>query len=97
MLKEFFFVLFHPSYWYQIYPYNEYWDAYCKSLLNSGNQFTNITLYRATLNNKSIWIENHPYASFTIGKGQFRVRPSRYTIYKLHQRLISSIINNNVD
>lgn len=86
MIKEFFFVLFHPSYWYQTYPYSKEWDDYCKHSLYYGVNFKDITTHKAKFGDKVVWIENHPYASFTIGESPFRIRPSRYTIHRLRQR-----------
>jgi len=86
------FIIFHPSYWLMNDKYSKGWDKELNSLLRCYT-FKNITSYSAYLGSTKIWIENHPYASFTKYKlGQYHpdesnVRPSRRTLKKAYEAL----------
>ena len=70
-------VLITPACWIQNYDYSKAWDIKLKKLMEE-NKFTGLDLYTARLGNQSIWIANHPYASFT--SSYLNVRPKRSTI-----------------
>ena len=73
-------VLFMPSCWIQPYPYSETYDQWLKKVLKT-HKFKVENQYEATIDGETVWIENHPYASFTKPHGFVnRVRPARSTI-----------------
>lgn len=73
-----------PHYWMMNYPFSKVWDAKLNKLLQT-HKFTNRTEYTADLGNVTIWIVNHPYASFT--SSNRRCRPSRQTIFEAKRKL----------
>ena len=81
-------IIFNPLYWIMSEGiYSKELDIFCREAISRGENFTNITKFEATLRNKSFWIENHPYASFT-----FRgMRPSRRT-----KILLRDILEKNI-
>ena len=86
--------LFAISYWMQIYSeqYNKSFDAWCRDSLDGGHKFTEINSYTAKLNGKTIWIVNHPYASFSLYEdNKLSVHPSRYTKHLMMKRLNDSL------
>jgi hypothetical protein len=60
------------------------------AFLSSGGKFTEIGTFEAKLGERTVWIENHPYASFTIHV-PWRVRPSRSTILWAWHCLIEDV------
>lgn len=92
-IYHFFFFLIRPNYWFMNYPYSQEWDEEIKEL--SEKSITEIERYSCRMGEVLIWIENHPYASFTPYSCNFR--PSRMTIYKLHKKLIKSQIENIIN
>ena len=81
-------VFINPNYWIMNENYSKTWDDELKSLMNE-HSFTEIGEYQAKLGNTTIWISNHPYASFTnytFGRN-ISGRASRLTIYKAKQKL----------
>jgi len=88
-------ILFDTNYWLMNNRYSEDWDNELTKALESGRYFTEIDSYTANFAGRCIWIENHPYASFTPHDGyycRFKVRPSRVTVMKLRERLEQSIL-----
>lgn len=85
-------VLTTPSCWPQNESYSTFWNAKLNMLLDT-EEFTDITQHTAKLGNTTVWIANHPYASFTPRNSicSFPVRPSRRTILKAHDKLMRSI------
>ena len=72
-------VLLNPACWVQNDdPFSPEWDAELKALIKAGVEPTENTGYEMKLGPYTIWIENHPYASFRCGK----FRPSRATILR---------------
>lgn len=86
-IVEFLFGLFAVGYWNMNYPYNKEYNDWCKEQLENNTNFDFCGSYRVRYGGKELWIENHPYASFTLyGNSLFKEhRPSRYTIYRLHK------------
>lgn len=83
-------VLLSQGCWDCHYPYSRQWDRELTKLMES-ERFKVRDRYTAYLGGLEIWISNHPYASFHIYKGP-QVRPSRKTILKAHEKLISDMI-----
>ena len=110
--------ILNPKWWTMNYNYSKQWDIVINQLLDT-HKLQIIDQYRAKLGNIEIWISNYPYASCVLSplseykRGEFyiyrKVRPSRYTIYRLHKRLkidsmsvedlreykINSLLNDN--
>jgi len=100
--------IFLPIYWHMNYDYDKKWDDELKYLIenydfekyqseltiNSQKIVLPISEYETTINEKVIWIENHPYASFverTVNKHNLysdiiQKRASRLTIYRAHKK-----------
>jgi hypothetical protein len=53
-------------------------------------KFVSQNNYTARLGDRIVWIENHPYASFT-PVGYPQARPSRATILRAHDKLMEDI------
>lgn len=82
---------FSPSYWGQLYNYCPLWDAKLNALMDK-YEFTSITKYTAKLGETEIWIQNHPYASFTPYNSS--IRPSRITVAKARRKLIKDMVKS---
>lgn len=82
--------LLTPTCWVQNERYSSAWDAELRRLLKT-ERFSNIGEYTAEIGGRVLWIENHPYASFTPYK-TLKVRPSRATILRAYDRLLSDHI-----
>lgn len=87
--------IFKPLYWFLSYKYSREWDEKLSQLIEDNYCFEEITHYTAKINGITVWVSNHPYASFYIYNPEIRVRPSRLTIERAHRHLIKSIIKNN--
>lgn len=91
-IKEVLFTLFSPFYWLQNFDYSFVWDSKLNSLMNEF-EFEIMSEFTAKLGDTTIWIGNHPYASFTpygkggIERGRLCVRPSRLTIFRAMKKL----------
>lgn len=86
-LKWTFKVIITPSCWLQNQEYSELWD---KGLLHEmqNNKFVvEADGYYAEIGTLTVWVANHPYASFT-PYGGVKVRPSRKTILMAYDQLI---------
>jgi hypothetical protein len=80
-------ILIRPWYWSRVGLTNKTWDKELNCLLDKYDFFWNSEAV-SKLGPKSIWIENHPYASFSEGLGS--LLPSRKTSYRARKRLIES-------
>jgi hypothetical protein len=90
-------VFFTASCWSQNHPYSALWDARLNRLLREFH-FTDITEHTAKLGDYKIWIDNHPYASFTpYGMGVPEVRPRRATILRAYKQLLADGFGNDPD
>lgn len=84
--------IFAVTYWLQLYPCNKSFDEWCRESLEKGCTFENISEYTATFNGKTLWLKNHPNASFNLyQEGCPEISPSRYTKYLLKQRFNNSL------
>lgn len=101
VLLPYIFVLVSPGYWVSIYPYNKQVDKILLKLLEEGTCFTNITTYTAKFGPYTLWIENHPAASFSIYSSstasKVSVLPSRYTRKKLMDKLIEDSLKSHLN
>jgi hypothetical protein len=77
-------IFFNPSYWIMNHPYSAEWDKELNDLMGE-HDFKKHSDYYSFLGDKKIWVQNHPYASFT----RDYQRPSRITIYKANEKLKS--------
>lgn len=85
--------LFAIRYWGQTYSekYSKAFDVWCRKSLDEGHYFTEISNYTAKFNGKTIWLANHPHASFRLYESDKpQVQPSRYTRYLMMKRLNDS-------
>lgn len=90
---NFFWIVFHPSYWLTLYPYSKEWDKILKQLMRD-NKFKYMDSFTTKLGDKEIWIANHPYASFRpyIDWRKVEVMPSRITIRDAHKKLMQDLL-----
>lgn len=81
-------VLLTPSCWIQNKPYSAKWNALLNKLLME-EEFTDVTEFYARIGGIQVWINNHPYASFSPYHGNFElnIRPRRSTILKAYDKL----------
>jgi len=97
-VKDFFFAVTHPRYWTTIHPYNENWDLDLNEAMEK-NTFEIIDGYTARIGDRTTWIRNHPYGSFTryefsmhernVARVMMKqVRPSRRTTHKAMKKFI---------
>jgi|LakMenEpi03Aug12_release.lakeMendotaPanAssembly.Ray.scaffolds.fasta_scaffold18638_3 hypothetical protein len=84
-------IFFNPSYWIMNYPYSAEWDKELNDLMGE-HDFKKHSDYYSFLGDKKIWVQNHPYASFT----RDCQRPSRITIYKANEKLKSDRVKNMI-
>lgn len=96
---EFIWCLFAADYWmqyYDDYPYSESFDKWMRDSLREGHKLEIIDKgFHAKFNGRTLWIENHPYASFRLKEFGFAsVQPSRYTKYLMYKQ-IKEIIKRN--
>lgn len=81
------FGLLTPSMWLRNHSTDQALDEWFRECLSAGVHFTNIGSCTARLKGVTVWIANHPYASFTVdGSGL----PSRLTVYRLQKLLMRS-------
>lgn len=84
-------VLLTPRCWLQNSKFLKDWDQELLARIKQGYKFklTDFGGYSADIGGEEIWIENHPYASFTTGKNgkgyefgsdEHNIRPARTTI-----------------
>lgn len=86
---DLFLVLKTPSCWLQNNGYSPIWDRKFRELL-AEHSFKKTSNYTADLGGICVWVANHPYASFSpYGKDHADVRPSRSTILRAHDKLMS--------
>ncbi len=86
-------VLLTPNCWLQLQDYSPVWDAQLRHLLDSGVKFGDVshTGCSAKIGKYEVWIENHPYASFTPYQG-LKFRPSRATILRAMDHLVKDVL-----
>ena len=82
-----FLVSITPPYWLQNNPYNKEWDQILNQLLDE-EQFVRLDDYTAKLGKIVVWVNNHPYASFSPWcPARLDIRPSRRTIARAYKLL----------
>jgi hypothetical protein len=92
-LLTFYFII-NPHWWLMNDSYNEEWDRKLNHLLDN-YKLKDIGEHTGVLNDTGVWIRNYPYAYGThfrgvclhYTNGHFYGRPSRWTIYRLRQRV----------
>jgi len=93
-IKDWISIIFSPRYWVQNYEYSPSWDLEINLLMRK-HKFSNRGNCTAMLGPVTVWIENHPYASFTecVTQGGYFIstlpgRPSRLTILRARRKII---------
>ena len=86
--------VFRPTYWLMNYSYSKEWDKELNTLMDE-HFFTDFQNCTAKLGDTKIWVENHPYASFTkfTLENGYHYRPSRLTLLRAKRHLKFSIQN----
>jgi hypothetical protein len=80
-------VICTPSCWIQIHPFSAEWDRQLNQLMRE-HRFKNVGSHTATIGAFTVWIENHPNASFAPhNMNVLSVRPLRATILKAYDKL----------
>lgn len=85
-------IVFNPKYWGMNYSYNYRWDIELNRLMENNN-FVFKSKHESMLGGITMWVENHPYASFTMPKKNNQHifdfaggRPSRLTIIRAKRK-----------
>lgn len=87
-------VLVNPAIWSQNHPYSKRWENVLLSLMARHKFIAHPTIpdKMAQIGGVTVWIGNHPYASFTPYAPVFLlVRPSRAVILMAMEKLIQDI------
>ena len=85
---------FKPSFWIRTKRTSRAWDRRLNALLDAGIPFTDIGCYTARIGDYKVWIENHPYASFTLyGDGKSDIGVSRSTVARAREWLEICAVN----
>lgn len=90
-LSDCLYILFHPSLWNQNYPTNMEWDAKLNALMEE-NEFIRTGSHTASIGGISLWVSNHPYASFNPileGGAELKILPAKMTRVKAGKALLS--------
>lgn len=82
--------IWRPAYWLMNYPYSRAWDEKLNELIDN-YEFVAINWYKSSLGDYTIWITNHPYASFQDYKKMNICRASRSTILRAKKHLDACI------
>lgn len=86
-------VIFTPACWIRNGAYSEAFDAELTRLLDNGATFENYDRFTAQIGHLTLWVENHPYASFTpYDLAMNAVRPSRATILRAHEHFVKDVV-----
>lgn len=85
-MSDFLRILFTPRCWLQNHFHSGSWDAELRRALRE-DRFTKVSEHTAEIAGFTVWISNHPYASFTTYGNGPRVRPSRGTILQAWDKL----------
>jgi hypothetical protein len=93
MMNYFFKVLLTPSCWLQNYSHSKELDKWYETKLNEDCSFDGDRTHTAKLDGATVWIGNHPYASFTRIVAGETIRPSRAMILRLADKLITDLLN----
>jgi hypothetical protein len=94
LIADYFTIITSPSRWICNEPYSEEWDEKLNELMAT-NLFEPDTQYIAKLENLDIWIENDPYASFTLYEGyRANYRASRLTVLRAGRKLLNDRLNS---
>lgn len=88
-MNELLSVLLTPMCWVQNYPYSVEWDLELNKRM-AEDRFVRRSDCTAMIGHHTVWIANHPYASFT--NQELSVRPSRMTILKAHRKLLADFL-----
>jgi hypothetical protein len=93
LIADYFTILTSPSRWICNESYCKQWDKKLNELMQN-NKFILVNNYEAKLGEYKIWIENDPYASFTVCDYNFksRYRASRLTILRAGRKLNNDIL-----
>lgn len=83
-----------PDYWIMTNEYSATWDAHLNALMHTYDFIPVPDGYTAKLGNYEIWIENHPYGSFSNYRLYKKndIRPSKMTIYKAMKKFQKDFI-----
>lgn len=88
-IQEFLFFLSKPGYHTMNNPVSMEWDKQLNELMDK-HKFERINTCMAKIGGVTVWVANHPYASFTpMDKTQLpsSIRPRRMTIYRAWKKL----------
>lgn len=97
-------ILVRPNYWLMNQPYSPTLDKWFLENMHSQtfqpvHTYPDREHYDVYFGNpkKNVWVENHPYASFTVKFRNESYRPKRITIMKLRKKLIRELQNIVID
>ena len=90
-VMSYIFPFFAMFYWIRINITSNKLDQELVKLLDEGVMFTDMGTHTAKFGKYTLWIANHPYASFSIRSVSAEFLPKRYTVYRLRKRLEKSV------
>lgn len=61
-VKDFFFVLTHPSFWIKNYPTSLSYDAWLRGMMDKREKVIILDPFTVQFGGQILWIENYPYA-----------------------------------
>lgn len=79
-------VLIRPDCWMQYHSYSEAWDAVLNRMMET-EKFKRLNDCKSDIGGVTVWIKNHPYASFT--PEDVNARPKRSTILRAMEKFIT--------
>lgn len=83
-------VLSTPSCWIQLLQYSKAWDEELNNLMTT-KKFIRVSKSSAIIGGREVWVENHPYASFSLESPP--VRPARATMLRAWNKYVLDTIN----
>lgn len=73
-------VTVNPRYWLQNYRQSTAWDAEMRRLIDGRAPFSRTGRYTAKIGSHHVWVENYPYAAFTLHDPEHKLMPTRRTV-----------------
>lgn len=85
-------VLTNPGCWVRFGVYSKEFEDWCLDRAGKG-LFSGYDTYTVKLDDKTIWIANHPYSSwdFYNGRSKAEIRPGRAVTIRLQRAMLATV------
>ena len=85
-------VLTHPACWIRQDTYSKEYEDWCLDRAVNGT-FTNYNGFTVKLDDRTIWIANHPYASWDlrVNNSNISIRPGRAVTIRLQRAMLAAV------